>query len=129
MLTFYRRKPRVRATAGAAAGTASWSGAEGDERTRTRNAEKVMIMLYHAWSIKANIECTDTIHHKALSEITIIKNDQNHCRNILHSFLYLRNAERANTRCSQSQGVCHSIMIFTRKQKRHLSRCCASRSS
>ena len=47
---FYCRKPGVRATTGAAARIASWSGAEGNERKRERNAEEVMIMLYHGQS-------------------------------------------------------------------------------
>ena len=44
---FYYRKSGVRATTGAAARIASWSGAEGNERKRERDAEEVMIMLYH----------------------------------------------------------------------------------
>ena len=43
----YCRKSGVRATTGAAARIASWSGAEGNERERERDAEEVMIMLYH----------------------------------------------------------------------------------
>ena len=57
---FYCRKPGVRATTGAAARIASWSGAEGNERKRERDAEEVTIVLYHARS-KVKIECTDTI--------------------------------------------------------------------
>lgn len=41
------RKPGVRATTGAAARITSWSGAEGNERKRERDAKEVMIMLYH----------------------------------------------------------------------------------
>ena len=44
---FYCRKPGVRATTGAAARIASWSGAEGNERKRERDAEEVLIMLHH----------------------------------------------------------------------------------
>lgn len=44
---FYCRKPGVRATRGAAARIASWSGAKGTEGERERDAEEVMIMLYH----------------------------------------------------------------------------------
>ena len=44
---FYCRKPGVRATTGAAARIASWSGAEGNERKRERDAKEMMIMLYH----------------------------------------------------------------------------------
>ena len=44
---FCCRKPGVRAARGATARVASWSGAEGIERKRERDAEKVMIMLYH----------------------------------------------------------------------------------
>ena len=61
MADFYCRKPRVRATTGAAAGITSWSSAEGNERKREGDAEEVMITLYVSWSIKANIECIDTI--------------------------------------------------------------------
>ena len=57
---FYCRKPGVRAARGATARVASWSGAEGIERKREKDAEEVMIMLYHG-QIKRKIECTDTI--------------------------------------------------------------------
>lgn len=127
---FHCRKPGVRATTGAAAGITSWSGAESNERERERDAEEVMVMFVSCIVVQSEHRMY-RYHHKALSEFTINKNNHDHsyCRSILHLSLYLRNTERANTRCSQKPRGMPFDMIFTSKQKRHLSRCCASRPS
>ena len=67
---FYGRKPGVRATTGAAAGITSWSGAEGNERKRERDAEKVIIMFVSCIVNQSEYEMY-RYHHNALSEITI----------------------------------------------------------
>ena len=70
---FYCRKPGVGAARGATARVASWSGAEGIERKRERDAEEVMIMLYHGQN--QNADRMYRYHHKALSKIYTNEDD------------------------------------------------------
>ena len=69
-------------------------------------------------------------HHKALSEINTNQDDHDYCRSILHLFLSILEILRAQTRAVHGpKGYAIPYNIHTQAKKRHLSSCCASRSS